>query len=318
MSQAVRYGRLVLDNQPLRDHATVCLCTLALVQFLRVHRSTPTIHLTAPQSIVVVHNGAEIEGPGMAQLYAYLTAPAPVHGVRLVFGPKYVCFFCLCSVYIYFNLLSHQFFSCTVLREPQLGKGSFSTVVPAMYKDTNTNTKVRAALKLYQREKMNPESAFLFDDTLFQNELAILQSIAISKSAAAYAPKVEWSDPTLQCMLLTPVGEPLDFAWLTRDVAGQLVDALRALHQVCIHRDLRPANILVVGWPLKVLIIDFNLALSVKDAVRPQLTAGAPCVQSFGVLKANGSRYTYSPKDDLHSLVRTIFLLAYRTAIPPV
>ena len=215
--------------------------------------------------------------------------------------------------------MSHQFFSCTVLREPQLGKGSFSTVVPAVYEDTNTKVDVRAALKLYQREKMNPKSAVLFDNTLFQNELAILQSIAVSKSAATYAPTVKWFDPTLQCMLLTPVGEPLDFAWLTRDVAGQLVDALRALHQVCIHRDLRPANILVV-YP-KVLIIDFNLALSVSSDALTHVPAGASCVQGFGVLTSmavQGQKYTYSPKDDLQSLVRTIYILANRTAIPPV
>ncbi len=36
ISQAVRYGHLVLDSQPLRDQVTICLCTLQRVQFVRV------------------------------------------------------------------------------------------------------------------------------------------------------------------------------------------------------------------------------------------------------------------------------------------
>ena len=188
--------------------------------------------------------------------------------------------------------------------------GAFSTVVLAAHNDGVT----KAALKLYQR--VCRESVVKFDTAAFNKEIEILRQIALNPAARDFAPSIVAYDPTLQWMLLTPVGRQLDFDSLTRDVVGQLVDALHALHEVCIHRDLRHANILLVHG--KVRIIDWNLALSREEALLGHKPLGAVYVQGFDVLyhTRRKSIHYYSARDDLQSLVRTLFLLASFTHIP--
>ena len=101
ISQAVRYGRSILENQPLRDHATVCLCTLECVQFVRVFRNWPTIHTTKAEYMVGTRGHRSIAHPGMAQLHAYLTAPAAAHGVRDIQIDGYVDIYMYIYIYIY-------------------------------------------------------------------------------------------------------------------------------------------------------------------------------------------------------------------------
>ena len=86
LSQAVRYGQLMLENQPFRDQATVCLCTLELVQFFRVFRHLDKIHATNASPIVsLLLNKSE---EGMQLLYSFIMASPFLHGRRRVVIPK--------------------------------------------------------------------------------------------------------------------------------------------------------------------------------------------------------------------------------------
>ena len=52
-----------------------------------------------------------------------------------------------------------------------------------------------------------------------------------------------------------------------------------SMHVVCIHRDLRAANILLIASRL--MIIDWNLRVKLDQLSIPQTPAGAVSVQSF-------------------------------------
>ena len=75
ISQAVRYGHLVLDCQTLRDQVTICLCSLESVQFVRVFRHNPEIDLSPFTGVAF---------DGLQQLYSYLPATHADHGQRRI------------------------------------------------------------------------------------------------------------------------------------------------------------------------------------------------------------------------------------------
>eukprot|EP00047_Mylnosiga_fluctuans_P022871 m.128260 g.128260 ORF g.128260 m.128260 type:complete len:508 (+) comp9410_c0_seq4:8-1531(+) len=281
ISQAVRYGYLVLDSQPLRDQVTICLCTLQLVQFVRVFRHIPDVHVT-PSAIVAAPGAVHLQaGEGMQQLYSYLLATHVTHGQRRIDIPGW------------------QF---TAMPPAILGAGSFSIVLRVV------DGRQGAALKLYQRR---PNENMLFDAKHITDEVAILDLLNATP-ASTHVPQILARDTVLQFILLTPVGERLSELHVDRDLISGLVEAVRAVHKYCIHRDLRAANILIVpGTPRTIKIIDWNLGLPVGDLVHSHTPAGAVCVQGFGVLNAitANEQYLYSHKEDLQSLVRAMYLI---------
>jgi hypothetical protein len=184
-----------------------------------------------------------------------------------------------------------------------LGSGSFSDVL-----EMKNQLNHRAALKLYQRTS---GLETVFDQKHFTDELTILNLLAMTP-ASIYVPQILAYDATVQYILLTPVGVRLNEAHVDRDLIIGLLDAMRAVHAYCIHRDLRAANILVVpGTPPRIKIIDWNLALRVEDLSRAHTPEGALGVQGTEIILAMLKKvpYVYSPRDDLQSLVRAIYLV---------
>eukprot|EP00048_Salpingoeca_helianthica_P011599 m.167120 g.167120 ORF g.167120 m.167120 type:complete len:514 (-) comp15245_c0_seq3:92-1633(-) len=288
VSRAVRHGRHILASQPLRDHATVCLFTFGLLQFFQVFRSTRVIRRTEPLTLTSSFSTEE----ALAQLYSYFTATAAAHGIRKIQVPGLI-----------------------IEPNPQrqrLGSGSFSTVVQG-----RLNKDINVAIKLYQRFDLR---GGVFDRTRFDREVALLGVIAGSPAARPYAPTIHESDKMLQFIVLSPVGWPLSGSEMNAGTAGQLVEAMRALHTVCIHRDLHAANILLQPEGT-VMIIDWNLGLTKEQLSMPQVPAGALCVQGFDVLACMGMEeprpHRYTHREDLQSLVRALHLLVYNVHVSP-
>eukprot|EP00048_Salpingoeca_helianthica_P011602 m.167390 g.167390 ORF g.167390 m.167390 type:complete len:524 (-) comp15245_c0_seq34:92-1663(-) len=288
VAQVVRHGRHILARQPLRDHATVCLFTFGLLQFFQVFRSTRVIRRTEPLTLTSSFSTEE----ALAQLYSYFTATAAAHGIRKIQVPGLI-----------------------IEPNPQrqrLGSGSFSTVVQG-----RLNKDINVAIKLYQRFDLR---GGVFDRTRFDREVALLGVIAGSPAARPYAPTIHESDKMLQFIVLSPVGWPLSGSEMNAGTAGQLVEAMRALHTVCIHRDLHAANILLQPEGT-VMIIDWNLGLTKEQLSMPQVPAGALCVQGFDVLACMGMEeprpHRYTHREDLQSLVRALHLLVYNVHVSP-
>eukprot|EP00048_Salpingoeca_helianthica_P011593 m.167197 g.167197 ORF g.167197 m.167197 type:complete len:510 (-) comp15245_c0_seq11:92-1621(-) len=284
VSRAVRHGRHILASQPLRDHATVCLFSSKLLQFFQVFRGTRIIRTTNPLLLALESSY------GLIQLYSYLTAAAAAHGIRKIQVP---------GLFIEPN--------------PQrLGSGSFSIVVQGLL-----NEDINVAVKLYQRFDLEEDT--VFDTSRFDQEVTLLKTIA-SSSGAKHAPTVHESDKSLQFMVLSPVGRHVLFEDVDVNFVSSLVESIQALHTVCIHRDLRAANILLQPDET-VMIIDWNLGLTKEQLSMPQVPAGALCVQGFDVLACMGMEeprpHRYTHREDLQSLVRALHLLVYNVHVSP-
>ena len=103
---------------------------------------------------------------------------------------------------------------------------------------------------------------------------------------------------------------------------ADIVLALKACHTVgVLHRDVRPCNILVIGegHSAKPVLADFGA--SSFQSEQPASYVGAhPFYQSGSVLAAYFSQplVHYQPKDDLHSLVRCVYVAALQPLVDPI
>ncbi len=72
---------------------------------------------------------------------------------------------------------------------------------------------------------------------------------ALLSSAHLFAPKLLTLNRDFQYLLISPVGKQITSSNLTADpeVAVGIVTAIEVLHTICIHRDLRAANILLLA-----------------------------------------------------------------------
>ncbi len=102
---------------------------------------------------------------------------------------------------------------------------------------------------------------------------------------------------------------------------ADIVLALKACHAVGIlHRDVRPCNILVVGEGLSAKSVLADFGASSLQSEQPASYVGAhPFYQSGSVLAAYYTQALihYQPKDDLHSLVRCVYVAAFLPLVDP-
>ena len=190
-----------------------------------------------------------------------------------------------------------------------LGSGAFGTTFAALDRESGAEV----AVKVLDPAAMGQWKSI----ELFEREIRVLRMLA-HPGIPAYIdarPLQAEGNPFL-VQALAP-GQTLDALLAVRRfteadlvaLAGQILDILAylsSLHPVIVHRDVKPANLLLADDG-RVSLVDFG---SVRDAAQPDLAGGETVAGTFGYMAPEQLHGEATPASDLYGLGMTLVHLA--------
>ena len=145
-----------------------------------------------------------------------------------------------------------------------------------------------------------------------KNELAILREIR--ELECRHIPELVWDpDGEIKGFGIVPAGVPISFhqpAEISRRIVEGLIDGLQYLHDKgIVHRDIRPANLVLKPETEQVVIIDYECAVKPSDNQTDYL-GGFICWPDR-LLRNNTKMYIPEPSDDLMACILVVLHLLF-------
>jgi len=134
---------------------------------------------------------------------------------------------------------------------------------------------------------------------------------ALAQHTSASVPQLLDVDDNSLALLMAPKGYTLQEAFVpTSTVVKQLIDVLQMLHGCnWIHRDIRPANLLLKA-DKTLLLVDYGFAQKHGEADVYSGTIHYASDRVLGMLAAGQVAFSCTPADDLESAARSLFILS--------
>lgn len=193
--------------------------------------------------------------------------------------------------------------------ERELGKGGFGTTYAALDRETGR----RVAVKVLQLHRVSEWKAV----ELFEREARVLRTLEhpgipayvefrpLEDERQAYLVQALAPGENLEAVLATRRFTEAELIELTRRVLA-ILDYLTRLHPVVVHRDVKPANILL-DQDGTVSLVDFG---AVRDIANATMTGGSTVAGTFGYMAPEQLHGAALPCSDLYGLGMTLIHLA--------
>jgi len=209
--------------------------------------------------------------------------------------------------------------------EQVLGHGGFGQTYVAVRNHANPNNAERVVLKHLKQEIDEDTKTFRDRQTAFTNEGIRLARCEHSHIVKVY-PETFWEGDLVHMVMEHIKGENLAIMLKQRQQTfsldealryiGQIADALNHIHSFkppLIHRDVKPANIVLRQKSCEVVLVDFGSAKEVHTGATLSMKSIGSGGYSPMEIYTEHSKHTYT---DVYSLAATLYFLL--TAIHPM
>ncbi len=211
--------------------------------------------------------------------------------------------------------------------EQVLGHGGFGQTYVAVRNANNAAKNERVVLKHLKKEDGEDDTTFRDRQTAFTNEAIRLASCE-HPHIVKVRPETFWEEDLVHMVMEHIEGENLEILLKQRQQPFSLDEALRYIAQIAsalehihnfepplIHRDVKPANIVLRSRKTEAILVDFGSAKEVRAGASLSLksiyTAGYSAIEIYSGIKKD----TYT---DVYSLGATLYFLLTTTIPTPV